>query len=52
MAAPRELAALAGDAKDAEIARLHGVIAQLDEDRDRLAGEVDRASEALALMRK
>lgn len=43
---------MSGDPKDAEIARLHSVIASLDEERDRLTADIDRKSEAIALMRK
>lgn len=40
------------DPRDREITRLHTVIAHLDEERDRLVAEIDRQSEALALMRR
>lgn len=47
-----ESAARRGDAKDAEIARLQVVLAQLDEERDRLVAEVDRQAETIALLRR
>ncbi len=40
------------DEKDVEIARLHRVIADLDEERDRLTGELDKSAETIALLRQ